>query len=383
VPPDEGLAAYIEYERQRLAWIGERFPSLSASKVEVVPEYERTLASVLFAHGSLDAAHSFERIASKLPAYAKIVVIGPRNVSADGWEDGLRSRYGREVRVIEADDAAVVDVWGQDVLEKITVSGNDGFLLPLFYRYLREDLLRSSDRQIRSNVDGIAGALDRERLGGAYLAPFFFHGGDVVFDVIGGHRVLLTSADPIAHTQWYYRQVLREQKEATEIVAMMKQAFGVDRVEVLTPEVSGRYSLHVDQNLCLLGRQTALVTRIVTGSGATAPTWAPADMAREVRRSDQIRARLAQLGYTIVDLELTRAQLAAARNGVNGIPYRDARDGQRVFLMPTWEDMSSQERPLQQRNIRRIEEHGLRVALVEDLFYDAGGNTHCVVNVLA
>jgi hypothetical protein len=51
--------------------------------------------------------------------------------------------------------------------------------------------------------------------------------------------------------------------------------------------------------------------------------------------------------------------------------------------MPTWEDMSSQERPLQQRNIRRIEEHGLRVALVEDLFYDAGGNTHCVVNVLA
>lgn len=379
---DELLEKYVAYERQRLRRTERDLRDLKAKKIRVTPEYDRTLDTILLTLRDPKRAGFFEALASKLPAYTKIVVVGPRENGATRWGKTLRASLGREVTVVDATESAFVDVWAQDVLEPINVDGKQALLLPLYYRYLNQELSRSSPKQGRTNVDGLGAALQRKSHGRAYLSPVYFQGGDLAIARHDDEVTLLTSVNPILNTQRYYRQICEVEKSREEILRLLGDCFGVERVEVIAAEESRILTQHLDQNCCVLPNKKVLVTTIVPDDSSTRPLAPSTEIAFEERRCATIRANLEKLGFSPVQIEVTRAQLSAGQIAVNGIPFVHRDTGQRTFLLPTWSNMSAYETKLQARNVSRIRALGIQVVPVEEEFFRGGGNLHCAVNAL-
>lgn len=379
---EDAFAGYLAYERERLLRCEADERALHAAKVEVVPDYERTLERVLFTLRHPQLARLFRGLVAALPKYTKIVVVGPAESGASAWEKDVSATLGRQVSVVEAVESAFVEVWAQDVLERVTVDDKGAVVLPLFYRYLSAELPRSSPRQGRTNVDGLGAALQSSIGERAFLAPVFFQGGDLAFDRVDGVSVLLTSMNSVVDTRRYYRQVVGKEPSTAEILGRLGKTFGVSRVEVLTDRESRVLTMHIDQNCCLLSGGVALVTRVVEDASSARVLARPEEIDFESRRCETVRENLARLKYRIVDIDVTKAQLSAAQIPLNGIPFRNRETDERTFLMPTWKDLSPGEAALQTRNIERIAAEGWKPTLILDEFHSGGGNLHCAVNVL-
>ncbi|MCA8960777.1 MAG: hypothetical protein KDC38_09700, partial [Planctomycetes bacterium] len=380
-PPESDLDRYLAFERRRLEAIERHFDRSTGDATGATPEYDRTMAQVLIALRDPKSAPLFRPLVDRFPDYAQLTVIGPEERGAAEWGTTLSGVLGREVRVVPAARSAWVEVWAQDILEPVRVGDRVRLVLPLFYRY-GEDLPRDDARQTRVHVDGIGGALQSKGIA-TQPVPFYFHGGDLAFDRIEDRPSLLTTVDPLLNTQRYYRQVRGGELDPGTLRKRMATAFGVERVEILTTREARRYTLHLDQVLCLLPGRKALVTRIVEDPAPLRRTWDRAEIEHERRRCDEVRRGCVDLGYEILDAEVTPQQLAESRVAVNAIPYRHRTTERRHLLMPTWPGMSTFETEAQLRTVRRIEANGIEVALVTDEhFHEFGGSLHCITNVL-
>ncbi|MGE3163743.1 MAG: twin-arginine translocation signal domain-containing protein [Planctomycetota bacterium] len=380
---ERAFARYLEYERERVARSVADARALAGAKVNAVPDYDRTLERVLLTLRHPKLARLFRELVAALPSYTEVIVVGPTENAARGWQSDLDGALGRRVKIVEAAESSFVEVWAQDVLERVTADGAGALVLPLFYRYLSADLPRSSPQQGRTNVDGVGHGLQSVTGERAYLAPVFFQGGDVAFDRLDDQAVVFTSANTVVDTQRYYRQVLGEERGADAILRRFGQIFGVSRVELLAEQESRLLTLHIDQNCCLLPGRVALVTRLVQDKSSQRPLAPTAEIEFEVRRCDSVRSKLAALNYRIVDIEVTPAQLSASQIALNGIPFRERESGQRTFLMPTWKNLSPVEASLQAANVSRVAALGIEPRLVLEEFHAGGGNLHCAVNVLS
>lgn len=379
---EEAFQQYLAYERERLQRAREDLQTLSRLSIEVVPDYDRTLETVLFTIREPGLAELLRSLVAALPAYTRIFIVGPAEAQAHAWQADLRASLGREVSILEARESAFVEVWGQDVVEHVSVAGRGALVLPLFYRYLNAQVSKSSPQQARTNVDGIGAALRQARLGRTFLSPVAFQGGDLAFDRLNGQRVLFTSGNSVIDTQRFYRQITGQPGQPEEILERLRLLFGVDRVEVLADEEARKLTVHIDQHCCIVPGRRALVAEVVEDPDTGPRLAAPAEISFEIRRAETIRERLRSLGYETVSLELTRAQLSYSQLPVNGIPYRDAETGDRVYLMPRWKDRTPTEAEIRERNAERIAALGFRVVPVDSKFYTGGGNLHCAANAL-
>ncbi len=394
------MVKYESMERERLRRIQTDFKDISSARVDVKPEYERTLSQVLICHQDHYDLKKFRDLAGKLPGYTDLIVTAP--VTLD--KKDVESTLGRPVKLVDMKNPGVAHVWSEDVLEKVNVDGDDAFILPLFFKYGKKTF-RDCQMQTRKNVDHVGDTLTIAGFGRSYVMPFFFQGGDVTFDEVDGKKIMFTSHDSVANTQRFYRQITGKEVPAKQIVDQMKTAFDADQVAVMTSSESATYTFHIDQNFCLLPGRKALALKIVDETDTTGKSWGPSLIEKEKARQNEIRSNLTSLGYELVDFEITRQQLSEGKIGLNGIPYKNQETGQYEFLMPTWEgsksrahmvddgttelkvvhmpDMSEEELQMQERNIQRLEADGIKVKKTRDAFFNQRGNTHCVTNVLA
>lgn len=381
------LEAYLQYERQRLPTIQAHFTKLKSLTPRVVPEYERNLSRAILTIRSPKSIPLFRDVVRSFPAYTRVLILVPEETAQHPWQQDLNEQLGRGVGVLLTPGSSPVEVWAQDILEVVKVINDEyRLLLPLFYRYARDDKPRDSAEQLRVNVDGMGAALQRSGVAKTQPLPFFAHGGDLAFDRSEEQSTLFTTIDPIINTIRYYKQVQGIDLPRKAVVSWLKVAFGVDRVEVVTESEARIYTLHMDQNLCLLPDKKALVTKIVDDPKPLRNTFKPPEIVQERKRNAEIRKKMVALGYEVIDVRVSPQQLAESRIPLNGIPFVDVTDQnqpKRRYIMPSWSDLSEFEQEAYDETLQRLEGLGYQVTKVPDRFHLGGGSLHCAVNVVS
>lgn len=89
-----------------------------------------------------------------------------------------------------------------------------------------------------------------------------------------------------------------------------------------------------------------------------------------------------ELGYRIVDIDMTDQNLRRYQNPVNAIPYVDARTEQKTLLMPVSSEQTDFETELERKNIEAFQSVGYRVVTVATDADKSKGGIHRLVNVL-
>lgn len=97
----------------------------------------------------------------------------------------------------------------------------------------------------------------------------------------------------------------------------------------------------------------------------------------------KLRPILHDLGYTVVDVDVTVRNVLNYQHYVNAIPYVDKRTGQRTVLTPIFPEATTErDKQVARKNSRALESLGYTVVHVPTKAYELTGGIHCLVNVL-
>lgn len=358
-------------------------------RVEVRPEFERALERVYFSipddYSGRDVAtpaepgmrlgliqHAFSELIGALPAYTRIdiaVSSEARRLPAALLGDAAGPRPMR-LHVIDGPDASL-DMWAQDIGERIVVNGEDRFLVPMNMAQdtaYNGELSRSRD-QVAQNVFG----------GAVIEADFVFEGGNLAFDrTPAGLRVFIGYNDVWLTIENYKR--LGRTLDVEDVAAIVSSDFGGADVIVVGREQQSPLLFHLDQAFILLGNKVAVVNALV---GAES---------REQAQLMATRAQLESLGYRTIAIDHTQEQIERYQMSTNAVPFVDRSTGQKTIIFPVFpgEVKTTTAERLTEADLqgkgraayRAYEAAGYRPIPIRDYAHVVGGNTHCIANVL-
>ncbi|UCF68368.1 MAG: agmatine deiminase family protein [Acidobacteriota bacterium] len=373
------------------------------------PEYDRGLRRVIMTLGSIDKDLRLHRaLLEALPDYSEVTLLVPRE-RRPAIERALSSvSHGARVRVqpyerptaswraffllrpdknllirVPADDEELANVygtrWAQDLFEVVTDARAEHVLLATWVqRHLY-------DRRGAHPRAGVADTRFLDELTPAglrlHVIPLAFNGGNLFVDELNGRKLALVGADALRKTGTLARSFGEIEPSEQSFRQQLESALGVDDVVLVggrAPQPDLMY--HLDQALVLLPGGVAGVVRLVD-SGAQRLASAPAVEA--VRRFlDELRHTLSELGYRLVDIEMTVEDLVAYRHPINVIPFIDAKTGQRRLLVPVYDDGRSDQLANRRRRNVVFEELDFEVTEVPTRAGELKGGLHCLVNVI-
>jgi hypothetical protein len=356
--------------------------------VEVRPEYERTLKRVYFSipdeyHGAREAAvdphrhvafvqHAYAELIAALPPYTRIDV-AVSNTSDAALVERLRATAGPrpfQTHVIERLHADL-DMWAQDLGERMLVDGDERFLVPM-----------PIDPAVAYNGEL---SLWRRRVSqtlfGSNLleADFVFEGGNLAFDRVDGRLRVFVGYNDVLLTIENYRRLGRR-LDADAVKGLVSATFGGAEVVVVGREQQSPRLFHLDQAFMLLADNVAVVNRLVGP-----PT-------REQRQLEATRTALEGLGYRTIPIDHTQADIEGYRTSTNGVPFVDADTGEKKVIFPVFpgEVRGTPQGRLTLDHLtgkalaafRAYEAAGYHPIPIRDFAHIVGGSTHCITNVV-
>jgi hypothetical protein len=333
----------------------------------VRPEYERTLSRALVtlpdASGDTDPASlaryleaAFRDLRTVLPSYTVLEVAArtPRT-----------ELPGARLHRVE-DPSIEIELFAQDVGEPVVVGGEERFLVA---RRMPDSMGPPS--RMSANRKRVAEIVFGE--GAVIEASFVFEGGNLAFDE---DRVLIGTND-VSRTI-ACSEGTRSRRQVLEDVAA---AFGgVEAVE-MGNEPPSPLLQHIDQAFVLLHDRVAVACRLVGGGRENEE--------RQLRRhADQLR----ELGYRILFLDHETSDVSGYRSSVNVVPFYDREAARKRILLPVFpgelkEGTTALDRSALTGKAARAfdlyRDLGYEPGPIRDVTHALGGNTHCILNVLA
>jgi hypothetical protein len=356
--------------------------------VQVRPEYERALKRIYLSvpdeyRGPREAAvdphrhvqfvqHTYAELIASLPNYTNIDIAVSDRPQATLVE-GLRAAAGaRPFRVHVIDRLhADLDMWAQDLGERISVNGEDRFLVPM-----PTDPRMPYNGELSQSRQRVARQVFADR---TVEADFVFEGGNLAFDRVGDRTRVFIGYNDVQLTIENYRRQGRS-LDADGVARLVAADFGGAEVVVMGRQQQSPLLFHLDQAFILLGDNLAVVNRIV---GPASP---------EQRQLDATRERLKALGYRTVVIDHTQADVEGYRVSTNAVPFVDAETGQKTIIFPVFpgEAKDSAQGPLGPGQLtgkalaayRAYQAAGYLPIPIRDFAHIVGGNTHCITNVL-
>jgi hypothetical protein len=367
-------------ELTALAAAGSPALAAPAPKTQVRPEFQRTMERVLICvpadSGSRDESlprflrAAFLDVLGSLPSYAGVEVA----VRKEDRDLGLELTKGREARVHVVDEPGVeIELWAQDLGEPILRDGRGRFLVS----------------RTMSASSGEPGTMSRNRKRVAEVvfgedsvdeASFVFEGGNLAFDDPRGAARVLVGYNDVSRSQ-AAEKALGRNPSRREVLDAIGAAFGGVEVVEMGDESQSRLLQHIDLAFVILEGGHAVVCRIEDGG-------LPDESRQLARHAGQLR----ELGYQVSFLDHQASDLESVRSSVNVVPFKDRTTGERRVLLPVFPGEVSEEARLMTREALRgkaarafdlYRDLGLQPSPVRDVTHRLGGNTHCILNVLA
>ncbi|MGE0815711.1 MAG: hypothetical protein AB7O28_21860 [Vicinamibacterales bacterium] len=356
---------------------------------EVQPEYARALKRVYLSipdpyrppgaaavdpHRHVEfARNAYSELITALPAYTAIELAVSDRVEP-GLVEALRAAAGPRpfsVHVIERLHADL-DMWAQDLGERVTVGGEDRFLVPMAVdaRVAYNGELSRSRQRVARRVFG-----DR-----IIDAGFVFEGGNLAFDRVGDRTRVFIGYNDVRLTVENYRRLGRT-LDAAAVSGLVADAFDGADVVVVGRETQSPLLFHLDQAFVLLGDGVAVVNRLV------------GPPSREQRQLEATASRLKALGYRLLPIDHTQDDVESYRVSTNAVPFLDAATGRRTIIFPVFPGEVAKGAPAGRltREVlvgkalaayRTYEAAGYLPVPIRDFAHLVGGNTHCIANVL-
>jgi len=361
---------------------------VGSADVQVRPEYERALNRVYLSlpdeyRGPRDAAidahrhvqfvqQAYSELIASLPSYTNIDIAVSNRAEA-ALVATLRAVAGvRPFRVHVIDRLhADLDMWAQDLGERISIDGEDRFLVPMPI-----DERVAYNGEISRSRQGVAKRVFEDR---TVEADFVFEGGNLAFDRAGDRPRVFIGYNDVQLTIENYRR-LGHALDADGVARKVAADFGGAEVVVMGRAQQSPFLFHLDQAFILLGSDLAVVNRIV----------GPAS--REQQQLEMTRARLKALGYRTLAIDHTQADVENYQVSTNAVPFVDAETGKKTILFPVFpgETKGTPQGRLTREQLtgkalaayRTYEAAGYLPIPIRDFAHLVGGNTHCITNVL-
>ncbi len=325
----------------------------SVKKLNLVPEYEDDLERIILFYDpdSKEAVHTQIDLLNVLPDYTRATVVVEQDTDRLYLEQVLpESVFGRVELVLPSDPEHTI--WAQDWFEGDATTKLSPWNRP---------------------PDWI-GPAAASRIGGEFrTVPLAFEGGNVVLARNGrGHSVLFVGVNDYIRTRGLYASAFVDLSQ-TAFKELVKGAFGVDRVEILSPDTESRAVmqepplLHIDQLMLPLADGLMAILSVPS----TDPFYPILSYYNE-----QILAA----GFIPVPIQTDVEHLESYQSYVNAVVYTHKETGEKCIIMPVFPDKRGRYRltGLNLTNKRTFETIGLRVQTVEDRLYPQGGNLHCI-----
>ncbi len=378
--------------------------------LRTVPEYRRRMQRVVLSVADDDTTFEHHRqILSRLPDYTEVTLLAPRGRMQDIGEwidrqaDAARirlviydpqRRQGARLYLLMPDNDQLVAVdakgytvggqygtaWAQDLFEvAVDADGRTVLLTARGYKCF-VGLSEQDNRRVQADnlyLDCLAGEHTEVR-----RTPLAFKGGNLLIDEIDNRRVAFCGADSIRTTRTAWRAFDGGELSDGQVVEMLRQALAVDDAVLLGGGESQPVVMyHLDQAMLLLGDRVAAVPRLL---GEVPPLEPDAGRIRHVMRFlAEVRSTLAGLGYRLVDVDTTVADVLDYRHHTNAVAYIDRHTQQRTLLMPVYPGNDSADgRRLVEKNIAAFESVGYTVVEVPTTANELYGGIHCMLNVL-
>jgi hypothetical protein len=346
----------------------------------VRPEFKRTMERVLICvpadTGSRDESlprflgAAFLDVLGALPSYAGVDVA----LRKEDRDFGLELTRGREARVhvVEAPEVEI-ELWAQDLGEPILRDGRGRFLVSrTMSASLGEPGTMSRNRKRVAEAVFGEDAVDE--------ASFVFEGGNLAFDERQGRTRVLVGYNDVSRSL-AAAKALGQNPSRREILDQIATAFGEAEVVEMGNESQSRLLQHIDLSFVILEGGVAVVCRI--------PGGGLADESRQLaRHADQLR----ELGYRLSVLDHQDSDLERFRSSVNVVPFTDKTNGEKRILLPVFPGEVREDARLVTRDSLRgkaarafdlYRDLGWQPSPVRDVTHRLGGNTHCILNVLA
>lgn len=379
---------------------------------QIVPEYNRSLKKVIISLDALNPTVKLQHeILSHLCEYTEIILLVPES-NLESVKNELKDRpYYNQVRFVtfeeykrkdcsfflvfpDKDKLVQIDtgdqlepkqpgtVWAQDLFE--VMKGTDGRIILLtseVHKYYSSVGEEADTKVLPDNMylNNLSTATDE-----VVRIPLVFQGGNIFIDEINGKRIVFCGGDVLNETRTAWRGLTERELSDSEIIRLITLIFNTDEVVIVAVDSGDRLQpelmYHLDQAMILLPDGVAGVARIVGRHGIDT---ADDDKVRDVEQFlSELRIILLNLGYKLINIDITVDNLRRCQHYVNSIPYIDAQTGQKTILMPVFSEHTDFDRELVRRNTASFEALDYEVISVPTKADKLRGGIHCLINVL-
>ena len=370
-----------------------------------VPEYDRFLSKVVISLSAREPTLALHHnILMALPEYSRVLVLLSQKILPAIEKELTGKKYESRTQLIpfpvkterhmryyfvfpERDKLVLSHVeepstiprgtdWAQDLFEVILKSdGSATLIVSDVYKWFasRDDNLSVvSDNAFVTSLSSAEIEVVRSAV--------TFSGGNVLYDVHRGSKVVFCGGDLLRKTRTVWKATRDSVPSDSQIVAMLKKDLDADEVVIIgSDRVQPTQMFHLDQAMVLLPHGTVAVTRIVDGNTGDHSTRAEIKDVQVFL--SQLRSKLQQMGYKIIDLYTSAQYILDYKHYANAIPYIDRTTGRRTILMPVF-GQGGTGAELEEKNVAALESAGYRVIRVRTEAHQRNGGIHCLINVL-
>ncbi len=399
------LPAYIKIGGDYLLAGNTRVDS-AAQGHELVPEYDRSLKKVVISLSVKDASlEAHLKLINAFPEYTQIFVLLPDSsfsaISEELRLDPIGERttllpfptehkkkmqtylvFPEKDKLVQGTAEHVVfpfgSSWAQDLFKvAVRPDGKRVLLISDTYKWFASfgsssNLNVVSDNSYLNILSETGAAVERLEL--------TFSGGNIMNDRIGDTSIVFFGGDVLRKTRLVWKSTKGSKVPSnSKIAAMLKKATNADQVVVIGQEVQPALLFHLDQAMLPLPGGIMAITNIVGELPAAAKA------AQEIKEVEvflsQVREAALKLGYRLVYVDNSVANLLRHQHYINAIPFINTASGQRTILMPFFADEPFLDE-LAVKNKELFESLGFRVIPVHSDAYTRNGGIHCLVNVI-
>ncbi len=384
--------------------------AVHSRRFRIVPEYERHMERVVLSISDSDTVPKYhDAIISNLPDYTQIDLLVPSShlATVKKWTDekpyrdrvhlmayNPQYRSGARLYLLLPDEEQLVAVdtedyrlgsqqgtlWAQDLFEVGTTPDNRTILLTACaHKCFQSESHRRDSRVISDNAYLARLDVDDTEV---HRLPLAFKGGNVLVDELDGKRIVFCGYDSVRSSRTAWRAFQGDDISDGKVAEMLKDAFNADKVVIIGgPRPQPEVMYHLDQAMLPLANGTIAVARVVGEHPRLEPDASRIKLAEAFLTKS--RLILTDLGYKVVDIDVTAENVLNYQHYVNAIPYIDKVSGQRRVLMPVFaETAGKRDQQIVNKNIRALESLGYSVVCVPTQACELTGGIHCLVNVL-
>ncbi len=384
------------------------------------PDYRQLLSEILLVYDQVAADYHFGEIASlihALPPLSSVVVL----CSESRREEAKKQLggFGNNVRIIQSEGKNLWGDWGRDIFHIGWKKGKRHLLVP----YTKTALTRG---KLTRGYD-VLRVLASEKYA-VELVPLSFEGGNMAYDIVDGQRTLFAGSSVLIDSIALYKRWFQKELEPEAVITMLRQHFNVDRVIPLGRKRNGRplkqadLLFHIDLAFSLVGPKQAAIQSFelpseeelkndlsIEAEGRSTTYSSDKTVHTEMKRLREaheelqaVREQLRGLKYTIHPLRTSWRRIRRTQSYANILISGDR------LIMPVFPRPGSAQSRIVYNSDGRHVVHILKpprakdyrmtgsnlacyrtykairkqVTVIQDAFYLAGGNIHCVIGSL-